>query len=74
MAELADEEYTGVIPRIVDEEAENKWSDVGYYRDEKGVLHYGVRQIQREQKVSLNTEQDFTTRNRTSNPRYYVYD
>lgn len=39
--EIADEELTGVTPSSL--KSQNKtWRDVGYYRDEKGYLTYGV--------------------------------
>nr|DAR62319.1 MAG TPA: hypothetical protein [Bacteriophage sp.] len=42
MAELADEELSGVIPREVEPEEDSGWQDMGWYVDEKGYKHFGV--------------------------------
>ena len=40
-SEIADEELTGVTPTSIN--TKNKqWKDVGYYRNEKGFMEYGV--------------------------------
>lgn len=41
MAEIGDEEMSGTIPQKV-EEFRSEWQDVGWYRDERGHLKYGV--------------------------------
>ena len=74
MAELADEELSGIVPRIVEEDTNNEWQDIGYYKDSDGKVHYGV--IPKNDQQSLpgykwqHQEYD-PSRNRTSNPRYY---
>jgi len=42
MAELADEELGGVVATDVEPDEENKFQDIGYYRDDKGIRHFGV--------------------------------
>ena len=40
-SEIADEELTGVTPTTIN--TRNKtWQDVGYYRNDKGYIEYGV--------------------------------
>lgn len=40
MAELADEELSGTVPKVVDSQ-EDSWEDFGYYTDESGIRRYG---------------------------------
>lgn len=40
-AEIADEELTGVTPSSINT-IKKQWEDIGYYRNEKGYLEYGV--------------------------------
>lgn len=42
MAEVADEELTGIIPTKQNLIAKSGWRDFGYYRDEKGYMRYGT--------------------------------
>mgnify|MGYP003592877456 CR=1 FL=1 len=42
MVELADEELSGVVPTNVEKEEESTWKEIGYYKDEQGVTHWGV--------------------------------
>ena len=73
MAELADEELGGVVATDVEPEEENKFQDIGYYKDERGIRHFGV--IPRHEQPKVRILQDFTNeivnRNRTSDPRKY---
>jgi len=41
MAELADEELSGVIPREI-EETSSEWQEMGWYTDSKGYNHFGI--------------------------------
>ena len=41
MAEIGDEALTGVTPSKPTV-TKNNWQDIGWYRDEKGYLKYGV--------------------------------
>jgi hypothetical protein len=41
MAEIADEELSEIIPAPAKPVSE-KFRDVGYYRDERGIMRYGV--------------------------------
>ena len=74
MAELADEELRGVVPKIVEDEASSEWQDIGYYKDSDGKLHFGVKN-KTEAKLPgykwNNTIENDTSRNRTSNPRLF---
>lgn len=71
MAELADEEIRGVVPREV-EIQNNKFEDIGYYIDENGYRKYGV--IPKKQpdipRTQLYADSYDYSRNRTSDPRY----
>lgn len=73
MAELADEELGGVVATDVEPEEENKFQDIGYYRDENGIKRFGV--IPKAEQPKVRILQDFTNeivnRNRTSDPRKY---
>ena len=42
MAELADEELGGVVATDVEPDEENKFQDIGYYKDDKGIRRFGV--------------------------------
>lgn len=71
MAELADEELSGVVPKQMKQEEDN-WDDVGFYIDEKGNRRWGV--IPRTQKVPINVSHNFDILNdyaivRSSDPR-----
>jgi hypothetical protein len=41
MCEIGDEELNDIIPRE-NKELKNEFQDIGYYRDEKGYMRYGV--------------------------------
>jgi hypothetical protein len=70
MAEIADEELSEVIPTQAKPVSE-KFKDIGYYRDEKGIMRYGVIPTQNkfEVKGEINTGY-IPGSNITSNPRY----
>ena len=71
MAELADEELSGVIPSQIDEEdIQDSWQDVGYYTDEQGIRHWGV--IPKQKKLQTKVTWDNSTYNNkhSSDPRY----
>jgi hypothetical protein len=38
MAELADEELSGIVPTDVEDPLVNEWKDIGYFRDEYGKM------------------------------------
>ena len=40
MAELADEELSGIVPKSA-ETKKDSWADFGYYTDDNGVRRYG---------------------------------
>lgn len=74
MTELADEELSGVIPRVVEEDVNNEWQDIGYYRDDRGITHFGIIPNKQETKLPGYTwrHQNYDpSRNQTSNPRYF---
>ena len=70
MAEIADEELSEIIPAPAKPVSE-KFRDVGYYRDEKGIMRYGIipKHTENQVKGEINTGyvQGY---NITSNPRY----
>jgi hypothetical protein len=41
MCEVADEELTGIPPKIV-QPIKKQWVDIGYYTDENGIKRKGV--------------------------------
>ena len=41
MCELGDEELGSVSP-VVKDNISKQWKDIGYYKDEYGVTHFGV--------------------------------
>ena len=75
MAELADEELTGVTPKLVEDEVSNQWQDVGYYKTSDGKVHFGVINKKEERKLPgfkwNNIREDDISRNRTSNPMLF---
>lgn len=72
MTELADEELSGIVPSPVENETTNEWQDIGYYRDERGILRYGVIEHYQAPKANFNfyNGDDDPRRARSSNPRY----
>lgn len=73
MAELADEELSGVVPSQIEEEDENKWQDIGFYYDEKGIKHYGVIPKENNKQKTMFNWNAITNSNNgkhSSDPRY----
>jgi len=74
MAELADEELTGVTPRLVEDEVSSQWEDIGYYKSPDGKVHFGIIN-KKEYKLPgfkwNNIREDDISRNRTSDPRLF---
>lgn len=68
MAELADEELSGIIPREVEPEDNSGWQDMGWYVDEKGYKHFGV--IPKQQQTLVNLKPKNIYNGRSSDPRY----
>lgn len=68
MAELADEELSGIIPREVEPEDNSGWQDMGWYVDEKGYKHFGI--IPKQQKTLVNLKPKNIYNGRSSDPRY----
>ena len=69
MAEIADEELSELVPVAV-KDVKKEFQDIGYYKDEKGYLHFGIipKQIKQPQaKVNWN---QYDGRNVSSNPYY----
>jgi len=73
MAELADEELGGVVATDVEPDDSQKFQDIGYYKDDKGVRHFGIIPKQEQPKVRVLQEftNEIVNRNRTSDPRKY---
>ena len=70
MAEIADEELSEIVPAPAKPISE-KFRDVGYYRDERGIMRYGVipKHTENQVKGEINTGY-IPGYNITSNPRY----
>ena len=69
MAELGDEELSGIIPEER-ESTSNAWVDFGYYYDENGKKRWGT--IQKQQITNINIQIENGNRwNRTSRPGDY---
>ena len=71
MAELADEELTGLVPKQIKQE-DDTWDDIGFYVDEKGHRRWGV--IPKTYKPEINVNMKFEilddhSRIRSSDPR-----
>ena len=74
MCELADEELGGVVATDVEPDEQNKFQDIGYYRDENGIKRFGVIPKNEQPKVKILQEftNEIVNRNRTSDPRKYT--
>lgn len=72
MAELADEELTGLTPTQVEDSSTKEWVDIGYYKDEYGHTKFGPipKQKQYPTNFNINRIDDDPRRVRTSNPRF----
>ena len=70
MAEIADEEISELIP-IATKPVSEEFQDIGYYKDEKGYVHFGVipKTMQHTVKAQIDTGY-VEGYNITSNPRY----
>ena len=56
MAELADEELSGVVPKQIKQE-DDTWDDIGFYIDDNGYKRWGV--IPRTQNSTINVNHKF---------------
>lgn len=72
MAELADEELSGVVPKAV-EIKKDTWADFGYYTDSTGARRYGRIPTVPKEIVRNNNFGQLYDGNilRTSDPRLY---
>lgn len=68
MAEIADEELSEVVP-IAAKPVSEKFTDIGYYRDERGYLHHGIIPKHETPQAKFKWDLD-DGRNKTSDPRY----
>ena len=68
MAEIADEELNGIVPRVP-KIISSEFQDIGYYKDERGYTRFGVipKYNQNLINASWNLEDG---KNIISNPRY----
>ena len=68
MAEIADEELNGIVPRVP-KIISSEFQDIGYYKDERGYTRFGVipKYNQNPINASWNLEDG---KNIISNPRY----
>lgn len=71
MAELADEELAGNVPKIK-EEVVVSTQDIGYYTDENGVKHWGVIPNQNPQTINYTFDINVDLGYRTSNSQLYL--
>ena len=69
MTELADQELSGRQPTKVVKEDESEFEDFGYWKDEKGIRHYGI--IPKKEKITItyNINRDDTLGFETSDTR-----
>lgn len=71
MAELGDEELSGLVPCEIEPESE-KFLDFGYWTDEYGIKHKGIipKRDTKQAKFNFNKSYDDPTRIRTGDSRY----
>ena len=68
MAEIADEELNGIVPRVP-RIISSEFQDIGYYKDERGYTRFGV--IPKYNRSPINASWDLEDgKNIISNPRY----
>lgn len=74
MCELADEELGGVIATDIEPSEDNKFKDIGYYIDDKGIKRFGIipKPMEYKTKVLQEFTNEIVNRNRTSDPRKYT--
>lgn len=68
MAEIADEELNGIIPKS-SKPISQDFQDIGYYKDEKGYTRFGIIPKKMQQTV-FATWDNYDGKNLTSNPNY----
>ena len=71
MAELADEELSGVVPKQIKQE-DDTWDDIGFYIDENGNKRWGVIPKTQQPNINVNHKFDILDDNagiRSSDPR-----
>lgn len=71
MAELADEDLHGIVPKKT-EYLSNEFQDIGYYTDERGYKRFGI--IPKKQQYPTQVDQNWHHQQapmHTSDPRYY---
>ena len=68
MAEIADEELNGIIPKS-NKPISQDFQDIGYYKDEKGYTRFGIIPKKIQQTV-FATWDNYDGKNLTSNPNY----
>lgn len=73
MAELADEELAGVVPKQVEVFSEDDNYEIGFYTDNSGCTRWGVIPKQNNSTINFNNDfgQNVDTGHRTSNSRFY---
>ena len=70
MMELADQELSGRQPVKIQQD-EASFEDFGYWKDEKGIKHYGIKNKKQTIKYELKVDEDDTYRFETSDTRLY---
>ena len=71
MAELADEELSGVVPKQIKQE-DDTWDDIGFYIDDNGHKRWGVIPKTQQPNINVNHKFDILDDNigiRSSDPR-----
>lgn len=68
MAEIADEELNGIIPKS-NKPISQDFQDIGYYKDEKGYTRFGIIPKKMQQTVFAIWD-NYDGKNLTSNPNY----
>ena len=69
MTELADQELSGRQPTKVVKEDESEFEDFGYWKDEKGIRHYGIIPKKEQITITYNINRDDTLGFETSDTR-----
>lgn len=71
MAELADEELAGRVPKQVEEIPTNSNYDIGYYKDENGITRWGVIPSKSQESIYYTFDQNVDIGYRTSDSRIH---
>ena len=68
MAEVGDEELNDILPKE-HKDLSNEFQDIGYYKDEKGYIRFGIIPKYKQQQITARWDNS-DGRNASSNPNY----